>query len=164
MLNITDDCVISYYVNQFGVISSRGKAYLKQLLSAYVHSGFQPDYPEFIAALGRRKGVEPESVRRSIRRFVQTSWKAGFAREWQYFTGWDRGVPPSTDAAVQLVCENYFLFFIRNRELLERRDGSFVPYYLMAEAKALEERRGGGEDPHEFPETGQPKGKSSQKE
>ena len=120
---------IPYYIHQFGRIRFKGAGFLVQILKQYVMGPLpsdKVDYKLLISKAASEKGVAPEALKKSVKRYVEDGWKQGFNWEWQKYTGWSADAPPDTNAAVKLLCESFF-DFVRNYGSLIQENRA---YYL----------------------------------
>ena len=130
MPNLDEMWLISYYVNQLGVIRSKGKSYLKDILRLYLLNGCCDNYSTLIKMAAKARGVSPNTVRGCIIRFLSWSWEEGFSDAWEYYTGWRSTVPPWPTLAVRLVCESYPSFCAVFQKKMEQEQKIPAAYYL----------------------------------
>lgn len=129
---------IPYYIHQFGRIRFKGAGFLIQILRQYVMEPLpldNADYMRLIAKAASEKGVTPEALKKSVKRYVEDGWEQGFSWEWQKYTGWSEDTPPDTNTAIQLLCESFF-DFVKNYGALIQENRA---YYLRDAIESRDE-------------------------
>ena len=129
---------IPYYIHQFGRIRFKGAGFLIQILRQYVMEPLpldNADYMRLIAKAASEKGVTPEALKKSVKRYVEDGWEQGFSWEWQKYTGWSEDTPPDTNMSIQLLCESFF-DFVKNYGALIQENRA---YYLRNAIKNRDE-------------------------
>lgn len=97
------------YAFQFGLPVYKGGRYLSQILKRYAESGFPKDTindKQLIIEIAQQQGIQPNSLKQSIQRYINAGWKYGFSSKWQYFVGWNADTPPDVNTAICLLCES----------------------------------------------------------
>ena len=119
------DCyaLVMLYPCQFGKSGLKGASYLSRILQRYAEDGFPAeavDYRRLISAVAEDQGIRPDSMKKSIRRFVADGWKQGFRDAWAVHTGWSRHTPPDAAAAVKLIFESYPAFIEKMQSRIQK--------------------------------------------
>ena len=112
--------LIMLYPWQFGKSGFKGASYLSKILRRYVEDGLPAevvDYRRLISTVAEDQGIRPDSMKKSIRRFVTDGWSKGFSDAWAMYTGWNQHTPPDAAAAIKLICESFPTF---NEEMRSR--------------------------------------------
>ncbi len=122
IITITIKCYIFIilYPWQFGKSGFKGASYLSKILRRYVEDGLPAevvDYRRLISTVAEDQGIRPDSMKKSIRRFVTDGWSKGFSDAWAMYTGWNQHTPPDAAAAIKLICESFPTF---NEEMRSR--------------------------------------------
>lgn len=109
-----------HFVCQFGEPGYHGIGYLLKILQKYEAHGFSrdtADYKLLLSEIASEKGIQPDSIKRSIQRYVKQGWKIEEThKRWQYYTGWKESTPPNADTAIRLICESFDNFAKANLE------------------------------------------------
>lgn len=112
MPNMDRSTLMDIYASQFGRLTSKGAGYLGRILRRYDAvrcSSGSPDYKQLVLDVAAEKGIQPESIRRAIQRYVNDGWNKEecFRSAWAEYTGWDKDTPPDVDTAIKLICESF---------------------------------------------------------
>ncbi len=107
--------LITLYSGQFGGPGYHGpgyhgSGYFARILRRYEANGCSADtvdYKQLLAEAAAERGIRPESMKRSIQRYVEKAWKRGFADAWAYYAGWREYTPPDAMTAIKLFCESF---------------------------------------------------------
>lgn len=105
------------YAFQFGPPGYKGCGHLARILKRYAESDFSADavdYRQLIAAVAEERSIQPESLKQSVRRYIEAGWKRGFSDAWKCFTGWESNVPTDVNVAVQLLCRTVDAYIDRH--------------------------------------------------
>ena len=95
------------YAFQFGTMSHKGCGNLARIIKRFVESDSSADtanYKQMIAEVAEERKIQPNSLKRSIQRFIDAGWKHGSADNWKHFIDWNQDTPPNADMAIRLLC------------------------------------------------------------
>lgn len=122
-MDFNERAAIRVYIGQLGVFSRKAPLYLCRVVEQYVEHGYKPEYERFLAEIAHKENIREESVRQTLRHYLQRSWDAGFGWAWKQHLGWDGEEPPQTIETVRLICENYPVFVKR---YAQKRRGQII--------------------------------------
>ena len=129
---------IPYYIHQFGRVRFKGTGFLVQILERYVLDT-SPNYKLLISQAATEKGITPEAVKSSIKRYVEDGWNQGFSWEWQKYTGWSEDAPPDTNTAIKLLCESFSDFVKTYGALIQENRAYYVRDAIESRGKNLDD-------------------------